>query len=166
METYSADDIMRLISCKKKTVQPPKKGLTLERGSFRNDMQLESEDGKEKFSVFLRKNQEFAENFSIGLRYHPRDGQSFNLFRCNGPHGLHVDLEIEPDSHYAYHVHEAQADRVNEGNLSERHVTVTDKYASYEEALNYFIKAVGITDAAKHFPEHVLQLPLIRMDGE
>lgn len=166
METYSPDDIMRLISCKKKTVQPPKKDMKLERGSFRNDMTLESEDGTERFSAFMRKNQAFAEDFSIGLRYCPKEGQSFNLFRCNGPHGQHIDLQVEPENHYTYHIHQALADTVNEGNLSERHATVTDGYASYEEALNYFIKAVGIVDADEHFPKHALRLPLFEDEGE
>lgn len=165
METYSPDDIMRLITCKKRTVEPPKKEMKLERGSLRNDMTLESEDGAERFSVFMRKNQAFPENFSIGLRYHSKDGQSFALLRCNGPHGQHVDLEVEPGSHYTYHVHQARADRLNEGNFSERYATVTDGYASYEEAMSYFIKEVGIVDADRHFAPHILQLTLFTEEG-
>jgi len=129
-------------------------------------MSLESEDGEERFTVFMRKNETFAENFSIGLEYHPATGPTFTLLRCNGPHGQHVELGVEPDAHYAYHIHGALADRVNEGNFSERHATVVDGYASYEEALQFFIRHVGIEDADMHFAQPACTLSLFDPEGE
>lgn len=163
MKTFSDDDIMNLISCKKNVVQPPRKDMKLDRASYRNDMQLESEDGSVRFSVFMRRNQEFMENFSIGLCYHSREGDTFNLLRFNGPHGLNIGLE--PGTHYSYHIHRADAENLNDGCFSERRVNLTAKYASYEEAMNYFIKAVGIVDADKYFPPIDRQLMLFTEEG-
>jgi len=166
MVTYTSELLSSLISCKKKVVKPPHKEMKIERGSFRNDLSLKSEDGKWNFSVFMRKNQKFAENFIIGLRYHPQEGESFTLLRCNGPHGNHIDLERTNSSHYVFHIHMANIDRLNDGVFSERMGTITDKYASYEEALSYFIREVGIMDADQFFPEYITQPSLFSEEGE
>ncbi len=69
MTTYSQQDIERLISCAKVISDPPRKEMRVERGSRRNDMRLRSQEGELEFSVFMRVNDDFPENFSIGLEY-------------------------------------------------------------------------------------------------
>ena len=98
MKNYSQGEIDGLITCKKRITDPPRKEMKADRGSLRNDMQLESLDGKMEFAVFMRINERFPENFSIGLNFIPRDEPgSFCLLRYNGPHGEHVNTPIEED---------------------------------------------------------------------
>lgn len=88
MKNYSELDIDRLISCPKLIVEPPKKQMRLERGSLRNDLGLHSVDGDLSFAVFMRINETFRENFSIGLTHSPSDEPGeLCLLRFNGPHG-------------------------------------------------------------------------------
>ena len=67
MKTYTQTEIDELIHCPKVIMDPPRKEMRLDRGSRRNDMGLASENGKRRFSVFMRVNEAFRENFSIGL---------------------------------------------------------------------------------------------------
>jgi len=98
----SDQEIDELIACAKRIVEPPKKEMQLASGHWRNDMKLQSDDGKYDFSVFMRKDEDFEENFSIGLIYKPRDIRGeIHLLRCNGPHGPHVMF----DHHNRFHIH-------------------------------------------------------------
>lgn len=47
--------------------------MQLSNKHYRNGMKLKSTDGELEFSVFMRKNEMFHENFSIGLVFHPKD---------------------------------------------------------------------------------------------
>lgn len=61
MKKYSQEEIEGLIKCKKRVTDPPRKEMKAERGSLRNDIQLESLDGKIGFAVFMRINERFPE---------------------------------------------------------------------------------------------------------
>ena len=161
-ETYTDADLAALIECRKCVTQPPKKEKKSARGASRNEMELRSENGSERFSVFMRISERFPENFSIGLKYHAQDGQTFNLIRCNGPHGGHHDIP----HHFSFHIHRIAAEDINDGRLAERHATITDGYASYEEALMYFLKVIGVVNAEKFFPANALQPALFAIEGD
>ena len=162
MQSYSPDDIDRLVGCPKKIAQPPRKEMKNERGHLRNQMQLSSQDGSESFSVYMRKNERFQEYFSIGLRYHSKEGHSLDLIRYNGLHSQR-SASGGDGLHFVYHIHRAQAQDINEGRLSLRHAVPTDAYASYEEALVHFVSDVNILDAGDHFGPLTAELPF---DGE
>lgn len=166
MSPYTEEDITALIQCPKCVVQPPKREMKSNRGSLRNEMELKAAKGLDRFSVFMRVSEHFREDFSIGLKYHSPDGQSFNLIRCNGPHGEHLDIRREPGAHFSYHIHKISAEDINDGNFAERHGATTDGYASYEEALVYFLKTVGVIDAEKYFPAHASQPALFMVEGD
>lgn len=92
VKKYSQGDLDELIACPKRIIEPPRKEMKSERGSLRNDMQLESLDGKFGFAVFMRINERFPENFSVGLNVVPKNEPgSFCVLRYNGPHGEHVN---------------------------------------------------------------------------
>lgn len=122
---------------------------------WRNEMRMASAHAEGDFSVFMRRNEDFPENFSIGLRYHPRDERGeIILFRCNGPHG-EFNGRFDPlHPHWEFHVHKATAAAIDRGFRPERFAEKTDKYAAYEEALYFFLSQVGISenDIAYHFP--------------
>ena len=150
--TYSEDDLKNLITCRKRISQPPRDEMRREGNTLRNEMELESLDTQHSFYVFMRQSREFSENFSIGIDYLPRDEPGrFCLLRCNGRHGGNR----EHPHHSHCHIHRSTAGDVNAGIRAERHIEQIGEYASYRDALFYFLKLINITesDLAKHFPE-------------
>ena len=162
MKTWTQAELDELISCPKQMVDPPRKEMRSEHGHQRNDMTLGSLDGEWRFSVFMRVNERFPENFSVGLIYDPRDEPGdLTLLRCNGPHGEHDNSPMEDSHpHFGYHIHRARADVINAGLLPEKFAELTDAYASLPEALHHFLKLANIVGAEAYFPT-VHQLPLI-----
>jgi len=167
MGNYTQIELDALITCLKQVIEPPRQDMRLERGHLRNDLKLQSDDDK-VFTVFIRINEKFKENFSIGLTYHPIDEpRSICLLRCNGRHGEHINNpEAEMHPHFGYHVHVARADMLNIGQLPERYAELTSDYASYEEAMIYFIRRVNILEAHKFFNKLPQLLPLFNQRGE
>ncbi len=80
MKFLTDEEIQFLISCPKVIITPPKTKLVLTQSHFRNGMELSSQDGGYRFTAFMRKNEMFQENFSIGLRYHPAVATQRALF--------------------------------------------------------------------------------------
>ena len=105
--------------------------------------------------MFMRKNEDFPENFSIGLIYNPHDGQGeITLFRCNGKHG-DFNKSFDPSHpHSDYHTHRAAEDAIETGQAAEKDAVPTTEFASFEEGLQFFLKEVNLNakDAKKYFP--------------
>ncbi len=162
MDHYTQADIVALIAYPKTISEPPKKDMRIERGSQRNAMRLTAYRDKEvlEFEVFMRVNDTFPEDFSIGLRFTPRDGRaSITLLRCNGPHGEFDSHLHQPTTHFQYHIHPAKASNLEIGARAEKDGEPTDGYASYLQALHYFLRAVNVTNASQYFPQ-ALQLEM------
>lgn len=165
MKAFTQDELDLLIACPKTIVEPPRRELREERGSLRNDLRLRSADGALEFSVFLRVNADFPENFSIGLVHSPPDERgSITLVRCNGPHGPYNADLADPEAHFEYHVHQASAARLEAGLKAEGDGRATREYASYREALVHFLRLVNLQEAARYFPD--LQQPLLNLGEE
>ncbi len=148
---YTDEDLDRLIVCSKRVSLPPRKEMRTVGQMLRNDMSLESLDGKHAFRVFMRQSQQFAENFSVGMDYLPKDEPgSFCLLRCNGMHGGH---KVHPH-HLNCHIHRSTAEDINAGLRIERHIEPTGEYAAFRDALRYFLRKVNIqaSDLSKYFP--------------
>jgi hypothetical protein len=160
MRTWTQAELDELISCPKQVADPPRKEMRSERGHQRNDMTLRSPDGERRFSVFMRVNERFPENFSVGLVYDPRDETGdLTLLRCNGPHGEHDTLPMEdPPAHFRCHIHRARADVVNAGLAPDKFAELTEKYASFPEALRHFLRLANIAGAEAYFPPGNQQL--------
>ena len=154
MSIMTDKDIHNLISCPKIITEPPKQKMTKHHGHLRNSMKLKSQDGSHDFTVFMRINEDFDENFSIGLKYSPKDQKGeINLIRCNGPHGFHISF----DHHTEFHIHTASADNIEKGVRPERNAEITKEYVTYQEALSFFIITCNIKEAGQYFQT---QLPL------
>jgi hypothetical protein len=156
MVDLSQSDIERLISCAKRVTEAPRRELKEEVAYFRNDAKLESADGdKGEFPVFLRKNTAFPENFSIGLVFNPQDGQSsIILLRLNGKHGS-FNKSFDPEHpHCAFHVHIATEEAIKARSKPEKHAETTTEFASFEEALQVFVRRINLdaAEATKYFP--------------
>jgi len=137
--------------------------MKLTEAHWRNDAKLTaSNEIKGEFVMFMRQSEDFPENFSIGLKYYPHDGRSaITLLRCNGQHG-NFNKSFDPDHpHSYYHIHRANEDAIEAGETAEKGAYKTEEYASFEEALQYFVKAINLNaqDAQKYFPPNT-QLPL------
>lgn len=150
-------ELDELISCPKQiTRATPARGYEEADGYKRKKLEVEgTESAGGVYSVFIRQNAEFIENFSIGLRYNTKKKHmgTVTLVRYNGPHGEESRSE---DGHYAVpHIHRITADEMNSGNTEpqEKHREITDRFSSLEEALVVFFKEVGVQDYSKHFPE-------------
>ena len=157
----TSQEIEKLIRCPKIIIDSPRKQMQLANGHWRNDMKLQSNDGEHDFSVFMRKNEDFEENFSVGLIYYPRDIRGdVHLLRCNGPHGPHVLF----NHHDRFHVHEADPKNLSAGMRAERTAYITKEYATYQDALGYFLKRCNIMNAEQHFPG-ILQRELFSQNG-
>jgi hypothetical protein len=163
MDQLTKQDIEDLIHCRKKITEQPKKEMSLSDGHWRNGMKLQSEDGKHDFIVFMRKNEDFEENFSIGLICLPKHIKGdILLFRCNGPHGPHILF----DHHDRHHIHIANEEDIAAGLKAERTAYVTEEYASYWDALGYFLQKCNIMGAEKHFPDVFQKKLFIGSRGE
>ena len=149
---YNQEEIDELIACPKTVSEPPRREMKQDRGHFRNDLRLKSTDQKCEFRAFMRRSEDFPENFSIGLAFLPKDGTGeLVLLRCNGPHGAFNDA-FDPDHpHFDFHVHRASAAMIDTGLRAEKSATVNRDFASYEEALQYFVRSANITEATVHF---------------
>jgi len=163
VRNFNQSEIDNLISCPKHVSVPPKREMTLDGADWRNDAKLIASNSKDDvFSIFMRKNEDYPENFSIGLRYSPQDEpETITPIRCNGPHG-DFNASIDPDHpHCFFHVHRASQEAIEAGCKPERFASKTTEFASYEEALQYFVKAINLDpkDVEKHFPSSA-QIPL------
>lgn len=149
MIEFTDQIIEKLISCPKRIVRSPYRNMKEDRGHMKNDFEAESEDGKHRFFVFIRYNKMFSENFSIGLNYNPRDNKgSVLLFRCNGAHGG----TRQWDHHDQPHIHLAKAETLNRGLNAETKIESTSHYASWQGALQFFLKRTHVKGAEKYFP--------------
>lgn len=151
MRTYTQQELDNLIEMPKEIVGPPKKTWVEERGHLRNDMALQSGDGQHDFTVFLRKNRDFPENFSVGLCYWPREtGKLIPLIRCNGPHGDFARTRSSAP-HFRYHIHRIDAELLNSGKEPLATAMTTAAFASDREATRFFCQTTGIRDFERHF---------------
>ncbi len=149
--------IAQMIGAPKTIVsKTPGKGYREQSGHRRCDVELRSElVGGGKFSVFVRQNVMFIENFSIGLRYRSDDATSgpVTLVRYNGPHG---ELRKGQDEHFfSPHMHRITEEEIASGSVQpqEKHREPTDRYSTLEQALAVFFKDIGVSDVDPWFPD-------------
>lgn len=156
MREYTQSELDELIACPKQIMEAPRREMRLEGSQRRNDMGLRSTVGDREFRVFMRMHDEFSENFSIGLAYNPKDGTGeIILLRCNGPPGAYNSNFDPLHPHAEFHVHRASEDAIRSGYRAERRAQRTQDFASYREALTYFLRETNIVSAGEHFPDHV-----------
>ncbi|MBC8181680.1 hypothetical protein H8E88_11210 [candidate division KSB1 bacterium] len=131
---FTDELIGQLKTCPKEIVQSPGKPR-LDRGYYRIGFELQSVDQEFFFIAFGRYNLMFPENFSIGLVYSPRHEKgSYEILRCNGPHGEH---EMFPH-HVHFHIHEITTAAMENGLKEDRNIEITDKYTNFDDALRFF----------------------------
>ena len=150
-------EIARLIEEPKVIVKrTPMKGYQEAAGHRRCDLEMASTPpNSDVFTVFIRQNTTFIENFSIGLRYHTGDPAlgTVTLIRYNGPHG---EMTAHPDGHYAKpHIHRVTAAELASGSTQppEKWREITEQYTTYEEALSRFFADLAVSNHGDFFPK-------------
>lgn len=145
----------------------PKKGMaTDKKSSFirKRNLKLQSDDEQYFFDAFIRHNTMLIEQFSIGLRFKTDDKTvgKITLIRYNGEHG---QSDWSKDNHYsAFHIHKVREILLNKGIYEPEHIEITQKFSTYDSALNAFLKDVHIINFAKYFPHSDKQRALF--EGE
>jgi hypothetical protein len=102
--------------------------------------------------------EDFQENFSIGLTYSPHDGRdTLTLLRCNGKHGDYNKSFDPAHPHCDFHIHKATEEALTAGFAPEKCAEKTTEFASFEEALQVFVRMINLSsaDAEKHFPARI-----------
>lgn len=160
-------DLIAIIECPKNAIKANRKKMIEINRSLRNNISLQSLDGKYQFTMFLRQSTEFYEDFSVGLIWQNPSEVLSNvtrpiiLLRCQGPHDGRAD--IGADLHHDYHVHEFTADDLNCMRLrkpSRKGKAVS--FFSFETAISYFIDRCKIKGLGK-----VIELPNnCELDGQ
>lgn len=140
----------------------PNSGYREENGSRRCDLKLQShgEGNDGIFTVFIRQNLKFIENFSIGLCYKKVDLgiSNVNLVRYNGPYG---ERSSAPDGHYAKpHIHRISETDLASGSTQpqEHNRVITDRYITLEQAIPLFFEDIGVSNYSQYFDFTQLQL--------
>lgn len=140
------EQIERLLGTPKKAISPNARWKT-QRGSRQRNYDLESEDGKLRFTLYLRQNERIKESFSCGLLYLHAGGDKVTLARYNGsdhPHYNPLD-STRADNHC--HIHRATERYMAAGRKSEHYAESTDRYTDLDGALRaivYDCKISGI----------------------
>ena len=149
-------EIQHLITSRKTIVdKEPARGYKEEHGQRRCDLTLDAISESGRFTVFVRQNLKFTENFSIGLRYHTNDRTlgTVTLARYNGPHG---EAGIQSDGHFATpHIHRVTAEEIASGSSQpqEKHREITVRYSTLDHALGVFFMDTGVTNYLEYFPD-------------
>jgi hypothetical protein len=161
---YSDEEIDKLIQCPKSVREHPRRELKLCGAYWRNDMTLNSSDPDRKFAVFMRKNEDLPENFSIGLNFLPNDLRGdIVLVRCSGPHGTFTEgIDFNPLSHHwDFHIHRASEAAMNAGFRADKFAARTDAFETYDGALQYFLRLINLSveDTDRFFPNRPSFLP-------
>ena len=158
------DEIQALIVCPKTIIRAePSNGYSSCNLNWKKKLQLGAgnKPHHRKFSVFIRQNEKFTENFSIGLQYKAGDKDlgEINLIRYNGPHGVE-GVDRSGDKHYSSpHIHRITAAWLQREITQPREQTITELYSTFDEALWEFAKYCNIANWQVYFPVQFELLP-------
>ena len=148
-------DIRQLVGMPKRILKKdPARGYKEEGNHRRCNLDLAAiHPGEGSFEVFVRQHLIFRESYSIGLRYLTDDSSrgAITLVRYNGQHG---EVSRSADGHYAAsHIHRITREELEKGSVEpqENDRELTNRYATFEQALVVFLSDIGVTDYAAHF---------------
>lgn len=146
------EQIDRLLNMPKIAISPNTRWKT-QRGSRQRNYELNSEDGKLSFSLFLRQNRRIYESFSCGLLYLHPSGEKIMLARYNGSDHDHYNPLDGTRSDGICHIHQATERYMTAGRKSEHYAESTDRYTNLDGAFQAIVhdcKISGIRLASKH----------------
>lgn len=118
--------------------------LKEKRGHRENEITVNGVAGND-FRIILRRNEFDVLDFSIILCYLPKESTAhFRLCRYNGKSHEHTNILENEAPFYDFHIHVATQKYQEEGLREDWYAQRTDRYSSFEEAIQHFIKACNI----------------------
>lgn len=140
--------LQEIISCPKRAIKADRRKMALENRHYKNKLDLLSIDKKYTFKMFMRRSDEFIEDFSVGLIWtNPQKyidiSKNIIMLRCQGPHDGKEPLGF--DIHHDFHTHEITATDIKENRLTKpSNRNSTDRFHSFDQAVVYFIEKCAI----------------------
>jgi hypothetical protein len=111
---------------------------------IRKDYRVVGEGGKQVFALFTRQSIMVSDNFSAGLRWLPKSGESVMLIRCNGPSHPHLNAIEGEKIQFICHVHKATERYITAGKKEESFAFTTDSFSTLAGAMDYLVKRCNI----------------------
>jgi hypothetical protein len=94
------------------------------------------------YTIFIRINKIYLDNFSVGIYTKYREHTKFNFVRYNGKH---TSQKESPENHHKYcHIHEVDLNTVfdvKNGKLT--NISITDKYLDCYDAFSVFCEELN-----------------------
>lgn len=149
----SNEFIKELLLCNKKICLPPSPKKKSNGQHKETGIEVESTDGKYKFSVFIREHTELLEFFSVGLTFWPDGSSSIIIARYNGNHGKHRNILTKEILQGGCHIHQYREDVVKAGINCDNYAELTDKYSTVSQATRVFFEDLKIINFTDYFPE-------------
>jgi hypothetical protein len=136
------DRIRELIGMPKTITNPGARWRQVARAKLR-DLTVVSQDGSEKFSLFVRQSTRLESSFSAGLIWHSGDG-TLVLMRCNGASHVHGNRLEKQEIRMLPHIHTATARYISIGKKDEGYAEATDAYSNIDGAFATLIQRCNI----------------------
>lgn len=144
------------IHCRKRIVKAaPLRGMEENRKSKlveQKQLVLTSLEYTAEFQIFVRRNTQFIEQFSIGLSLKISEGfpGRLVLLRYNGNHGTN---DWSEDKHYScFHIHKITHELISQGVFEPEQITVTDMFSTFDQALRLFLEETNVQNVTEFFP--------------
>ena len=109
------------------------------------DYVLESDDGSERFKLFVRQSKSVSDDFSCGLIWLPAGGESLILARYNGSSHEHPNHLEQTKISFACHVHQATERYIQASLKAESFAAETSAYQTCNGALHELTVNCNIT---------------------
>ncbi|VYU41042.1 Uncharacterised protein [Metakosakonia massiliensis] len=131
-----------------KVVTNPRARWVEQRKSKRKNYDVESFDGKRKYTLYIRQNTILPDNFSCGLRLEIPGREPVTLVRYNGCDHPHENPLEGDNVSFKCHIHRATERYIDLGRKPEHFAVATDRYNNCNGALKCLVddcKISGLT---------------------
>jgi hypothetical protein len=159
----SEELLNEVMNAAKTAIKAQRRKLTLINRHYSNKISLQSDDGRFKYSLVLRKSESFIEDFSVLLIWENANEYDVNkdiiLARYQGPHD--GKKAGGSDIHHSYHTHKITLEDIKATRYhrpSERNETKA--YNSFEQAIQCFTNDFGIVGLEKKIDPFWINSPL------
>jgi len=151
-ESLTDEHIRQLLTMKKRVTNPTARQVA-DANHEKRDFIVESEDGVERFRLFVRQNKTVTDDFSCGLQWLPAGGESLILARYNGSSHEHPNHLEKAVIAFECHIHRT-TERYIQSNLKpEGFAEQTNAYSTCAGALHQLVADCNITGVETK-PDH------------
>ena len=128
VKLYDEDELTGLQSMAKRVTNPGARWHSKPGHSQRNFQIVAGPEGETRFSIYQRRSERDASDFSCGIALLPLGGGRLTLARYNGPSHIHDEIKFQP------HIHRATAQAIAAGKKPESEAEETDRFTTLDGA--------------------------------